>query len=211
MDGARDLGPGFCCISPTTNQITGVSYDGNGNVTQFGPPPGYALAYDVANRLATVNTTSAYAYDSTNLRTYYRNSAGLETIYLYGVDQKKMATYTISLNSGKLTFNSQTENVYFAGRLISAENNAVALDGLGSVLWNSAYGSHAYSPYGAEYVASSNDTEKYATYTRDSLTELDYALNRYYLQCLGPLHVARPHDGERAARQPTIVESIHLR
>jgi RHS repeat-associated protein len=31
-----------------------------------------------------------------------------------------------------------------------------------------------------EYSATANDREKYATYTRDSVTGLDYAMNRYY-------------------------------
>ena len=30
-----------------------------------------------------------------------------------------------------------------------------------------------------------NDTEKYATYTRDTLTGLDYAMNRYYSSSWG--------------------------
>jgi RHS repeat-associated protein len=31
-----------------------------------------------------------------------------------------------------------------------------------------------------EYTVTANDREKYATYTRDSLTGFDYAMNRYY-------------------------------
>jgi RHS repeat-associated protein len=74
----------------------------------------------------------------------------------------------------------QSQNVYFAGKLISAEGNAVAVDRLGTVRWNATSGGHTYYPYGAEYSATLNDTEKYATYTRDTLTGLDYAMNRYY-------------------------------
>jgi len=51
---------------PNETQFTGVSYDTNGNVTAYGPPPAAALGYDVANRLATVNTTNVYAYDPAN-------------------------------------------------------------------------------------------------------------------------------------------------
>jgi RHS repeat-associated protein len=79
----------------------------------------------------------------------------------------------------------QSQNVYFAGKLISAEGNAVAVDRLGSVRWNAATGGHAYYPYGVEYNATANDTEKYATYTRDTLTGLDYAMNRYYVNSWG--------------------------
>lgn len=41
-------------------------------------------------------------------------------------------------------------------------------------------GYQAQYPYGVEYTLTANDREKYATYTRDSLTGLDYATNRYY-------------------------------
>ena len=41
-------------------------------------------------------------------------------------------------------------------------------------------GHQAQYPYGVEYSATANDREKYATYTRDSVTGLDYAMNRYY-------------------------------
>jgi len=67
--------------------------------------------------------------------------------------------------------------VYFAGRLLG-----VSEDRLGSVRYGGAsgVGYQAQYPYGVEYTPTTNDREKYATYTRDSLTGLDYAVNRYY-------------------------------
>ncbi|HXM45221.1 MAG TPA: hypothetical protein VN924_28540, partial [Bryobacteraceae bacterium] len=85
----------------------------------------------------------------------------------------------------QVNFTMQSQNVYFGGKLISTEGNAVAVDRLGSVRWNAASGGHAYYPYGVEYNATANDTEKYATYTRDTLTGLDYAMNRYYASTWG--------------------------
>jgi RHS repeat-associated protein len=167
-----------------TNQFTGVSYDTNGNVTAYGPPPAAALGYDVANRLATVNTTNVYAYDPANQRVYF-NTAGTETLYFYGLGGKKLATYTIAPSGSQVSFTFQSRNIYFAGKLISAEGKAVAVDRLGSVRWNATAGNHTYYPYGAEYSATSSDTEKYASYTRDSLTGLDYAMNRYYSSAWG--------------------------
>ena len=177
-------------VNSATNQIqpTNIAYDGNGNVTQFGPSGSLkTLGYDVANRLATVNTNSAYAYDSANQRVYYRNSAGAETLYIYGTAGQKLATYTIT-GTNPVAFTLQSENVYFAGKLISAEGNtaggnAVTVDGLGSMRWSAATGAHTYFPYGIEYYTdktTATDTENYATYTEDSLTGLDYAMNRYY-------------------------------
>jgi YD repeat-containing protein len=58
-------------VNPATNQflpsnVFNVAYDGNGNVTQFGPSGSLTnLTYDVSNRLATVNSSNnAYAYSS---------------------------------------------------------------------------------------------------------------------------------------------------
>jgi RHS repeat-associated protein len=168
-------------VNAATNRLTasGVTYDNNGNVTA-----GFAglnLYYDTVNRLSEVQTTggsSYYGYDPANQRVYYRNAAGAETIYFYGADGKKLATYTYTIitydGNPEIQLTQQSENVYFTGILISATT-----DRLGSVIANSS-GSHHYYPYGVEYTASTNDTEKYATYTRDSLTGLDYAMNRYY-------------------------------
>jgi RHS repeat-associated protein len=172
-------------VNAATNQIqpANIAYDGSGNVTQFGPSGSLTtLGYDVANRLATVNTNNAYAYNSANQRTYFRNSSGVETLYIYGAGGKKLATYTIT-GTNPVAFTLQSENVYFAGKLISAEGNAVAIDRLGSVRWSAATGAHTYFPYGVEYYIDktpATDTENYATYTEDSLTGLDYAMNRYY-------------------------------
>lgn len=136
--------------------------------------------------MATVNSTSAaYAYDTSNHRVYYRNSAGTETLYIYGLKGKKLATYTIAGTTGsQVNFTFQSRNVYFAGKLICAQGNAVTRDRLDSVRWNAATGGHTYFLSGVEYYNDSNtttnDTEKYATYTRDTVSGLDYAMNRYY-------------------------------
>ena len=42
-----------------------------------------------------------------------------------------------------------------------------------------------YYPYGEEYTATAQDTEKFATYFRDGTTILDYGRNRYYVSRLG--------------------------
>ena len=77
----------------------------------------------------------------------------------------------------------QSENVYFTGYLARVEGHTVQVDRLGSVSYNG--GTRRYYPYGVEYTATGNDTEKYATYTRDSATGLDYAVNRYYSSLWG--------------------------
>jgi RHS repeat-associated protein len=73
-------------------------------------------------------------------------------------------------------------NVYFAGILLMEEGNFVRTDRLSSVRWGgpNSLGYQAQYPYGVEYTTTANDREKYATYTRDSNSGMDYAMNRYY-------------------------------
>ena len=131
---------------PTTNRltVTGASYNANGSLTAAA---GVGYQYDAANRLQTVqkNGNYNYAYDAQNLRTYFCNASGSETIYFYGIDGKKLATYTYSItgSSGNyaIQLTQQSQNVYFAGRLISSEGNAVSTDRLASVRWGGPNGS----------------------------------------------------------------------
>jgi YD repeat-containing protein len=100
-----------------TNRIsaTGAAYDNNGNQTAgFG---GLSLTYDAANRISAVggSQSAAYAYDSDNRRIYHRDANNNETIYFYGADGKKLATYTCTVTYGamdqitiQLTQQSQT-------------------------------------------------------------------------------------------------------
>src|SRR5580658_2865755 len=87
-------------VDPTTNRLsaTGTQYDNNGNLLLgFG---GLDLMYDLANRLETVQVASgnySYAYDADNRRIYYRNASGAETVYFYGADGTKLATYTYAI------------------------------------------------------------------------------------------------------------------
>ena len=187
-----------------TNQITptGVSYDGNGNVTTV--PPSETLGYDVANRLVTVNGTQTYAYDSSNQRAY-RND-GQDMISLYGAFGEKLAVYQISgFSGGAIQDTGANQNVYFGAQLISAENSAVAVDRLGSTRWAAGGTFRTYYPYGVEYSATSNDTEKYATYFRDSTVNLDYAVNRYYSSIWGRFISPDPYSATATLPgEPTI-------
>ena len=203
-----------------TNRInaTGVSYDNNGNQTAgFG---GLSLTYDKGNRLTAVggSQSAAYAYDSDNRRIYSRDAGGNETIYFYGADGTKLAsyTYTIITYSGngnpEIQLTQRSENVYFLGKLISAEGNLVTTDRLGSVRSGGpgGLGYQAQFPYGVEYTATANDREKYATYTRDSVTGLDYAMNRYYSSQWGRFLSPDPYGGEREPAYPPNLEPVWI-
>ena len=185
-------------------------YDNNGN--QYLGFGGLEMGYDAANRMASATTgtqSSYYTYDTSNMRVYARNNTGAETVYFYGVDGKKLATYTIGFTQVtggySMQLNYQSSNVYFAGRLVSAEGNVVSTDRLASVR-NGGLGNLGYQaqyPYGAEYTPTTvNDREKYATYTRDSLTGLDYAVNRYYSSLWGRFTSPDPYAGSISLGNP---------
>ena len=57
---------------------------------------------------------------------------------------------------------------------------------------NRANGARFY-PYGDEITSTSNDREKFATYTRDSYTGLDYADQRYYASTYGRFNTPDPY------------------
>jgi RHS repeat-associated protein len=191
-------------VDPTTNRLTpsGAQYYNNGNLLiGF---PGIELQYDAANRVSEVMTydqNSYYGYDSDNRRISSRNGSNNETIYFYGADGTKLATYTYTIvtynGDPEIQLTQQSENVYFLGKLVSAEGYAVTTDRLGSVRSGGpgGLGYQAEYPYGVEYTTTANDREKYATYTRDSLTGFDYAMNRYYSSQWGRFLSPDPYRG----------------
>jgi RHS repeat-associated protein len=162
-------------VDPGTNRANASgSYDANGNAYQY---PG--MAYDVENRLVSVSSccsTTGYGYDAQNKRNfitgtydYYGNATGY-TVMLYSPGGQKLGTYRIDLgtNLGAYLMSSQLSgDIYFGSRRIST------MDRLGSV--------GKFYPYG-EGKGGTNpaDTWSFATYWRDSATNLDYADQRYY-------------------------------
>jgi RHS repeat-associated protein len=103
-------------------------------------------------------------------------------------------TYTGGVYSGPYFYATQTgTNTYFGGKLIRNSSGWVYSDRLGSI--------GKYYPYGQERPsATTNGTEKFATYFRDSETGLDYAINRYQQPGTGrylttdPARAADPRD-----------------
>jgi RHS repeat-associated protein len=71
------------------------------------------------------------------------------------------------------------------------------MDRLGSVRGNK------YLPFGEEQPATANDTDKFATYFRDSTTGLDYAMNRYYGSSLGRFLTPDPYGGSSTLARPS--------
>ena len=85
-------------------------------------------------------------------------------------------------------------SVWFGGKLVY-ENGPVNLDRLGT---NHAQNAQ-FLPYGDEITSTSNDRTKFATYTRDSYTGLDYADQRYYASTYGRFMTPDPKYGGEVA------------
>jgi RHS repeat-associated protein len=163
------------------------TYDGFGNMTQMAPTgtagaPSLSVTVDpTTNRLAASGTQ----YDSNgNLLTGFGGIGLIQDAANRVSEVQTNYTYAVFTYSGnpEIQLTEQSENVYFLGKLVSAEGSSVTTDRLGSVRSGGpgGLGYQAQFPYGAEYTVTANDREKYATYTRDSVTGLNYAMNRYY-------------------------------
>ena len=154
-----------------------------------------SLVYDVENRLIEAthssNGTDYYQYDPWNRRVWKKKPSGPEETYFYGVDGKKLGTY----GGGSSSFSTRSEDVWFAGRPIQAEDQAVEPDRVGSLM-------RGYYPYGEQRETSTQDRTKFATYYRDGTTSLDYAVNRYYARTIGRFLTADPYLSRDALRNP---------
>ncbi len=185
-------------VNATTNQLSGYTYDTNGNLISTG------YTYDVENRISFANAGGVqYFYDAQNKRvwqatclpgsctpggTWILNSA---TVNLFGADRKQLASYgpipawnNMTTNQVAITFGPVAVRSYFGGKLVGQQLGTniyepVIQDRLGSV--------GKYYPYGEERNSPQlpNDQVKFATYTRDSATGNDYADQRYYTSTLG--------------------------
>jgi RHS repeat-associated protein len=166
----------------TTNHLGGE--DANGN------PPGQM---DAESRLI-ITGTQRYAYDAQNKRVWSCTASGtnswmpctFDTYYFYGPNGKLMTqftpVYTLAYTDQQnvhhpatFTFqNSSNTRAYFGGRMLGDEDRLGSRGG-------------KYFPYGDDRSnpPPANDAVKFATYTRDSATGLDYADQRYYNSTYG--------------------------
>jgi len=76
----------------------------------------------------------------------------------------------------------------------TSNGNSITRDQLGSVV-ASGTETLSYYPYGEQRTGQTavNDREKFATYTRDENTRLDYAQVRYYSSTWGRFTTADPY------------------
>ena len=181
-----------------TNQLYGLGYDANGNVTY--PPTGGPLTYDFLNRVVTAPNGVAYSYDASNRRVWKLNANG-EAYYLYDLNGENLGTFTpqMGVDPTKLYLQpvAWQERAYFFGKKLF-----VTEDNVGSALASSP-SPRSFYPYG-EPKSGTAATEQYAfaTYWEDSETGLDYAMNRYYSSGLGRFLSTDPDNASISLRDP---------
>jgi RHS repeat-associated protein len=194
----------------TTNQLSGYTYDPNGNQISTG------YAYDAENRIVQANAGAVrYGYDGQNKRIWhanFSNSTGdwlltSDSISVFGIDGKMIGTYSPqpSWNNTQtqisIPFYPGTERVYFGRKLVAKMGGSgylvsVAQDRLESV--------GKYYPFGEERNSPplTNDNVKFASYTRDSATGLDYADQRYYSSTFGRFMSSDPNKASAGPSYP---------
>ena len=117
-----------------------------------------------------------------------------DTITFWSVNGQKLGDYAVTQNYGigvtPAFYATQISlNYYFGKRLISNNNGWVYSDRLRSI--------GKFYPYGQEISTTTNGTEKFTGYFRDSETGNDYAVNRYAVPSSGRFITPDP-SGARA-------------
>jgi RHS repeat-associated protein len=179
----------------TTNRRTGECSDANGNINSSTSCTNGEV-YDIQNRLVRNGGSSlawVYSYAPSNKRIWRGGWSGstqtTDEITFWGVNGQKLASYNVSLYGVTLVGASTGAYQYFGGKLIKNKGGYVTRDRLGSI--------GKFFPFGQERPSATTDgTEKFATYFRDSETGLDYAENRYHEPGAGRFRTPDPaHSG----------------
>jgi RHS repeat-associated protein len=207
--GFPDASPNvYLTVNGANNRLSSLhwAYDLNGNTTQMPVMGGgtATMTYDVDNRLKKWTGAGGdeyYGYLADNKRVWKKTPVGVETYYLYGLGGQKLMT--CSVVESPFALNCAMTHVYFGGKVIRADGEAVVQDRLGSVV---ARGNvkRDYFPYGDEIGgATAGNVDKFGTYMRDGTTGLDYADQRYYAGSMsGRFLTADPYEASGGAGEP---------
>jgi len=194
-------------INGATNRVTGQNYDANGNWLGSW---GQSQTYDVDNRVHTASSTQhqeTYLYSARNERMVSKRDQDRHRVHFYGADGLLLGIYTLEITQQNPSYTypvrlADQERIYFGGRLMQIGGEWVATDRLGSVVRKGTT-NYKYAPYGQEIGgATDNDTVKFATYTRDTASGLDYALNRYYKPEWGRFTSPDPYQASGGPADP---------
>lgn len=205
-------------VNAVTNQLTYANYDANGNMTSGA---GASMTYDAANRIATASTTGGaiesfqYAPDSKRILRVLPNQE--RDLTFYGGQGEKLGVFILAAPTyynghNALWLAPQGMTLSFGGRIVEDvgplstymsvsvidHTNPLMQDRLGT----NRTGGARYYPYGDEITSTTNDRVKFATYTRDSYTGLDYAAQRFYASTYGRFNTPDPDGGSAGQSDP---------
>ena len=156
------------------------------------------MTYNVGNRLtqaqSNLNAVESYGYDASGLRLWKQGPDGVTHVFYNGLDSKPLADFYLASGSVQ----GGTPMVYFAGKRV--DNQSVE-DRLGTAVVEGGTTRMAYFPYGEQRSGTSNEVQ-YATYKRDSVTNLDYAQHRYYSSQIVRFTTPDPYDGSTDPQVP---------
>jgi len=134
------------------------------------------MTNNVENRLtqavSNLNGAENYGYDAAGLRLWKQGPDGVTHVFYNGLGGKPLADFYLASGSVQ----GGTPMVYFAGKRV--DNQSVE-DRLGTAVVQGGTTIRAYYPYGELRGDPATDLQ-FATYKRDSTTNLDYAHHRYY-------------------------------
>ena len=192
-------------VNETNNQIGSNDANGNALYTNASVP----LIYDVENHTSGAGWSNGapvinYGYDAQGKRVLLysgtKDSNGNPSGYsvvAYSPSGQKLGMYQIytcsdsgsNLTSLTICDSLTTSDQYFGGRRLAS------MDQLGSA--------GTYYPWGeAKGTTNPQDAWSYATYWRDSVSGLDYANNRYYLNAYGRFMTPDPSSSSAGPSNP---------
>ena len=201
----KGTGPSMSmAVDQSTNRLlgSGISYDANGNLLSNSVT---AFTYDRKNRVKTAGGDT-YAYSWKNERVLVTKADGTKEVHFYGIGGELLGVYRAEWDAAQSKWVAvrvaEKERVYFAGRLLYLGGEKVITDRLGSVVRHGT-ASYRYYPYGQEIGgATANDKPKFGTYTRDAVSGLDYAMNRYYYSSWGRFTSPDPYQASGGVGDP---------
>jgi len=135
-----------------------------------------------------------------NKRIYEKRVDGStqEWFHYFGITGQRLARFTFTVSGAVITFAEHENSVWFGGKLVRNAGSWTNEDRLGSV--------GKYLPYGEDKPGASgnpaNDSVKFATYTRDAGTGIDYADQRWHAQGVGRFLTSDPYQASAGPGDP---------
>jgi len=209
--------PSSVTIDPHTNQISGFTYDANGNLTGEPAPNLTNFTYDGEDRLVSYQgptANAAYIYDDNRLRVRKClpncTSPTSSTVYIFS-GSKVIAEY----DNGAAPASPSREYIYSGAQLLATVTGSgptatttyhhadhlsvrVTTDGTtGSPTYGQVIGQQGHFPFGESWYQVNTTTKWFFTsYEHDGESGLDYALARYYDSRVARFCSADPVEGE---------------